>query len=144
MTKACDAYWLSPTFEIFEVKQKHINFISENVEKFGLTRVDYNLTFKKYNEPFGFEGKARNELMENAFKKGWIRLRNRVNQGYVCELWEYNKSAKANVLNWVQNILMKSDAYVSNSMFELEIHEVSKFIVNGKDSNWKFNIKFFI
>ena len=138
-----DGYWLSPENDIFPVV-RHIDFILENLEKFGLTRQEYISVFQKYHEKLGFEGNARKELMENAMKRGWIRLRNRTNLGFVCELWEYNESAKANVSNWVQKVVKVCCTLISNSMFELEIHKVSKFILQGSDSNWKFNIKLFI
>jgi hypothetical protein len=118
--------------------------MSENLEKFGFTRVEYNLIFKKFNEPYGFEGFAREELVIKAIQKGWIRLRNRVNHGFVCELWEYNESAKANILNWVEKVIIKPTPSIVNKFLELEVHELSKFNIETQESQWKTKVKFFL
>jgi len=52
--------------------------------------------------------------------------------------------AKANVLNWVDNVIIKSNPSIANIVFELEIHELSKFNLEAQESKWKTKIKFFL
>jgi hypothetical protein len=72
------AFWISPYNIVYAVKIKHINFILDNFDMFFKKRTKENYAiplFKKYNEPIGFEGKARKELFLEGFSKGWIRVR---------------------------------------------------------------------
>jgi hypothetical protein len=43
---------------------------------FGTTIEKIRELFKKHGEPLGHEGKAREEIMIAAMKRGWIRTRN--------------------------------------------------------------------
>lgn len=137
-----NAFWLSPQKEIFPVS-RHISFMSENLEMFGLTRVQYNAYFDKYKEPYGFEGKARVELMQIAFELGWIRLRNYYNQGWVCELWALDKHSKSNLRSWMKKFFFDELNQVDYFIPNMEVHEIFKFNSGLPESDWKsyFKIK---
>jgi hypothetical protein len=135
-----DAFWLSPDKEIFPVS-RHISFMSENLEMFGLSREQYNAYFDKYKEPYGFEGKARDELMQVAFERGWIRLRNYINKGWICELWVMDKHSKTNLRSWVKKYFFAELNLVGYHLAKIEVHEISKYIEGMKESEWKSYIK---
>lgn len=71
------AYWISPEGKVYAVDQTHIVFIIENVGIFDLDIETIKTAYKKHNEKLRHEGKARNEIIEDLLKKGWIRLRYR-------------------------------------------------------------------
>ena len=135
-----DAYWLSPSHEIHPVKRTHIAFISENPEKFGITKPEYYAYFDKYHEPYGFEGKARKEIMQLAMKNGWIRIRNNINKGWVCEVWKIDGNSTSNVLNWMKNCFQFDNEPYESCPAGIELHDVSKSIEGRPESEWKLLI----
>lgn len=94
------AYWISPKNKTYNVPTKHIVFVVQNFELFGLTRETYNEYYDKYGERYGFEGKAREELFIDLFKKGWIRIREWADRGWSVELWEFDKWEKDCIFDW--------------------------------------------
>jgi len=73
---------ISPNGEIVSVGDTHIDAIIKNPSKFGLSASEIEKTYEKYNEPMGIEGKAREEIIINVVKRGWIRVRRYRNDGY--------------------------------------------------------------
>lgn len=70
-----EAYWITPYGKIMEVDARHINAIIRNPELFGLTREEIVEIYKRHKEPMGWEGKAREEIILELVKRGWIRIR---------------------------------------------------------------------
>ena len=70
------AYWINPYGEILEMKSsKHITEIVQHPEKFGLTQEYIDRKYAEFNEPVGFEGKAREVIMRAVISSGYIRVR---------------------------------------------------------------------
>jgi hypothetical protein len=72
-----EAWWISPDGKILGFNtENHIKIILEHPEVFGFTKEYLEKTYKKFKEPYGFEGMAREEIIKNSItKKGWIRIR---------------------------------------------------------------------
>jgi hypothetical protein len=124
-----DAYWISPNGEIYPVKMLHINFMRDNLALFEISEEIYRNTFIKYKEKFGFEGKARAELMKNAMKNGWIRLRNKGNSGWTIEVWKLDNNTKESIYKWADNFTesIKNGLILNQSEnTPIEIHELEK------------------
>lgn len=68
-------YWISPTGEIVNASEHHIDDIIANPERFGFTQADVAAAYKKHGEHIGQEGDAREDLIVEALTRGWIRLR---------------------------------------------------------------------
>ena len=68
------AFFISPGGEIIPATINHIQKVSETPELFNLTKEEIESIFKKFDEPIGLEGKARNQilagLIEADHKKG--------------------------------------------------------------------------
>jgi hypothetical protein len=71
-----DAYWISPAGDLIEVDDKHISTINKDPSVFGLTHEYIKNLYDKYDEKYNWEGNAREELITNLLKQGWIRIRN--------------------------------------------------------------------
>lgn len=100
-----EAYWISPDGDIYLVPKKHINFIAENLEMFGIFQKGFVELFEKFGEPSGFEGKARNEVMTDAIRQGWVRLRyNPNNHSWTIELRNFDIKTKQNLGKWIEEI----------------------------------------
>lgn len=96
--------WISPQGEIVPAKQKHIMDIIANPKKFGFTDDHVRETFAKHGEDpkVNIEGDAREELIEDALKRGWIRVRGYRN--YVSmTVSKLNDNIKATIWRWVAN-----------------------------------------
>ena len=122
MNRRFEAYWISPSGDIFPVNIHHINFISENKELFGITDEYYTSTFKSFKEKLGFEGKARQILMEEAFQKGWIRVRQSENIGWKIEMLKYSAKEKSNIEKWFNHVIASSYKIYINPRIRLIVH----------------------
>ena len=70
------AYWINPYGEILEMKTStHITEVCRHPGKFGLTQEYIERKFAEFNEPVGFEGKAREVIMKTVIAQGYIRIR---------------------------------------------------------------------
>lgn len=89
------AYWIKNT-HIIPVPILHINVVIEHPEHFNYTTEQIKSIYEKHNEPYGHEGKAREEIMLNLIKnKGWIRVRYTVkNDTWTVELDKLGRKNK--------------------------------------------------
>jgi len=69
------AYWISPTGKVIPVDQTHVLQVIEHPDKFGMDWNDIESVHEKYNEPIGMEGSAREEIVTDLMRNGWIRVR---------------------------------------------------------------------
>lgn len=104
-----DAYWVSPSGEIIGIDRRHINFMSQDPEKFGITADHIQSLYKKYNERPGQEGKAREELMIDAMKNGWLRARHTDNRGWIIQSYAFNKRDKDNIWDFIEKMYSRGD-----------------------------------
>ncbi len=74
-------YWYRDKL-LYEIKGSHIDCVIDQPDTFFTTRQDIVDIYKQYNEPLGFEGKARKELIIKATTHGWIRLRRYLRPSY--------------------------------------------------------------
>ena len=70
-----EGYYIAPSGDIIELDTSHIDLIIQHPEKFLMTKQDIEKLYRKYDEPLGTEGKAREEILAGLIKQGWIRLR---------------------------------------------------------------------
>ena len=85
----------------------HIRYIIKHPDKFDLTTDFIKSVYKKFKEPMGFEGKARNEIMKKVMSKGWLRVRH--NRGrsdhWSIQFDDYNKR-KSLVKSFIKKMFM--------------------------------------
>ena len=79
-------WWLSPAGELIEVKaQNHGSDITQDPEKFGITKEDVDSAYERSGEKRGQEGLAREELIKKVMARGWLRVRYDDNNGLYVE-----------------------------------------------------------
>jgi len=105
MNKKFEAYWINPQGAIIGTPTTHINYINSNPSKFGITKNLIIKLHKKFGERMGQEGKAREEIMINAIKKGWIRVRYTDRRGWIAQTYSMSKKDKENVWDFVVKML---------------------------------------
>jgi hypothetical protein len=99
------AYWITPNGNLIDCGGKnHIDFIVKSPEKFGLNRKEVEAEYDKNGEPYGFEGKARENIVIQVIKNGFIRIRKYKNMWSV-NVSEWNKKSAKNLSNWAYGML---------------------------------------
>jgi len=69
-------FWIDGgTGEVVFCQRKHIDVVLNQPERFGFTRERLVAIYEKYGEKLGFEGFAREEILREAIRRGWIRVR---------------------------------------------------------------------
>ncbi len=110
--KSANAYWLSPFNYIQKVETSHIAYVIVHAKEFDLT-IDYiKKKYVEHNEKFGFEGKARQEILLELIKNGWVRARyneSRTAYGWTFELWELDQVMKERISKWANEALKLED-----------------------------------
>ena len=124
-------YWISPMGEATPVRTTHIGVIFDNPEAFGLTEEELKAVFLSFEEPFGSEGKAREKIMIDLMKEGWIRLRHRDKpDGWTAELGKANHHTMINLVDWAHAMQAAGRSTVSRyseiTIKPLDGHPISK------------------
>lgn len=106
-----NAYFISPRGKIIPVLHgTHIRQIESEPRTFGLTETYLSKTRRKYDEPRGFEGKARYEIISGLFVKGWIRVRFEDEGNLIFQTSNFTVARMKHILNFlilVQNGMIK-------------------------------------
>lgn len=98
------AFFISPTGKIIYCGTNHITKILENPTLFNFTKKELEKIYQKYNEPFGLEGKAREEILKSLLQTGWIRIR-KYSKFWSITLSILNKRKKDYLYQWSNEIL---------------------------------------
>jgi len=101
-----DAQWIAPNGKILPVKINHITTILEKPSVFGLTRDYITKKFGEHGDRMGQEGKAREEIMFDLMKRGWIRVRYVVKKdSWTLQTYYYGKREQHNIWDWARESL---------------------------------------
>ena len=123
-----NAYWISPKGKVIPVPSRHIHSIIEEPKKFGLTTKKIKDLYDKYDEPMGHEGQAREDIMLDLMKKGWIRLRFIPrNYKWTVQTFKMNKKTQDNIWDGFAQLVKKG--WVG------EGHDVVILVDDRMDSN---------
>jgi len=102
-----DAYWISPRGKLVSVGINHIDTIIKNPKKFGYSTPKIEKIYKKHKEKMGVEGDAREEIILDVVKSGWIRLRRYVNRYWSITINTLNNKTKDVLWQWSNEMLKK-------------------------------------
>lgn len=75
MPTQTEGYYIAPSGDIIPVDTTHIESVLKHPEKFRSTKKELQEIYDKHKEPYGQEGKAREEILSKFIREGWIRLR---------------------------------------------------------------------
>jgi hypothetical protein len=70
-----NAWWVKRGQKYIDVDTKHINTVLEHPESFGLTRESILDIYNEFGEKPGQEGDAREKIILELVKEGWLRVR---------------------------------------------------------------------
>ena len=105
------AYWINPYGQIINIGAgKHITQVTDAPEKFGVTREYLEAKFKEYGEPWGSEGKAREEIIKEIMKKGFIRIRLYHNLYWSIQTWDFSSRTRKALEKWAEEAIKEPRA----------------------------------
>lgn len=82
------AYWITPDNEIIPVITSHIETIIDHPEIFGVSNEYLLSIYEKHKEVVRTEGQARQEIISEIVKRGFVRVRRYKKVGQ--EYWSVN------------------------------------------------------
>lgn len=68
-------YWFNGWKAVDVSTSTHIKAILENPDTFDMTEEHIKSIYDSYGEPYGLEGKAREDIIKEVARNGWIRVR---------------------------------------------------------------------
>jgi len=99
------AMWITPSGKIMVFdNDTHIGAIIKDPVMFGYTKDKIEQIYKKYNEPVNLEGKAREEIILDVLKKGFIRVR-RYRDYWSVNTNNITKKTKDFLYDWANKLL---------------------------------------
>lgn len=110
------AYFISPTGKVIDCEISHINKVIADPKMFGYTKEKIEKIYDKHNEPIGHEGKAREEIILDLIKKGWIRLRKYKNF-WAVNINKMTKKVKDHLQDWAEKIQTNLLGYKERDKF---------------------------
>ena len=74
-------YWVKGTRRIEVAASTHLQAVLNEPDDFGVTHQFITACYQLSGEPFGMEGRAREEILRRAMKNGWLRVREHIDAG---------------------------------------------------------------
>ena len=99
------AFFISPKGELISSGGSHINIITDHPEKFGITIEHIRDIYAKHNERMGIEGLAREELIVDLIKQGWIHIRRRPNRYWAVMIGKMTPKIKKYLYDFAIHIV---------------------------------------
>lgn len=112
-----------------EYGKTHIRDLIDNPEVFGYTEEKIKELYKKYDEEYGDEGKARHEIMADVISKGWIRVRHhrRRNADYWIIEFDNFIKRKKDLQNLISTLILDKGI----------MHKTDRVIFQGVEDNFQ-------
>ncbi len=95
--------WIEPTGGYIDASISHIDAVIKNPILFQVTRKDIEDKYRQYGEKFFIEGKAREEVIKEILKYGFIRVR-KYSKGYTINVQRLDTHAKKLITNWASDL----------------------------------------
>lgn len=130
----CDAYWISPIGKIYPVLVNHITFVINNYDLFNYPYDRIMTLYKQENEELYTEGKAREIIILELFRKGWIRIRYYPrNATWSINVYDLGTKSSHNLSKWA-NIVIRDKKHMHDSIkldlptgiIHKSIHEITE------------------
>lgn len=102
--KMVEAYFISPRGNILPIFHgSHISEVIAEAKTYGLTSEVIAETYQKHKETMPKEGYARDEVLTELLKNGWVRAR--IKNGYLyCQIGFESKRTFKNIIKLVSHL----------------------------------------
>ena len=96
-------YWIHPDGRMQKLTfKRHIELMIADPEAFGTDRASIAQLYRHFDEPMGFEGRARAELIKAALANGFIHIRLQVNHFLAINVWQTDADVHARLKVWAK------------------------------------------
>ena len=118
------AYWVKGEEIINLFASNHIQYIARNPELFGYTYTAVEKIFTQYGEQVTQEGNARDQIIKEVSKRGWIRVRRYTipKDYWSIQFDAYHKNCKA-IRNFIEWAILEEKIMTVND----EVHLLGYF-----------------
>lgn len=132
--ETASAFWVKGS-KIIPITKKHIDYLIENFEEFGLSLEGIKAVYKKYKEKLFSEGKARESLIRSVAKEGWVRVRHYIRPDY-WSIQGWNKFRAKKTMNAFLDWALDNKVITLNDemviyYYETDTSEEYSFIEGG-------------
>jgi len=128
------AYWINPRGDHLPVPIHHISVVIDHPEVFNLTREHVLAVYEKYGEKIGLEGRAREEIMLDLLKKGWIRLReNPKKHCWKCQVWRFTDREHSLIGTWVRHMTEQVNGFEHYALEIIDTREQTRTLFSMKE-----------
>lgn len=124
--------WIDPRGRLLDFGTTHIQAIINNPIKFGTSTKAITTAHEKYGEKLGTEGKAREEIIKDVTKKGFIRIRFQRNYVSVT-LADYDNMKSKKLLNqWAKEVTKDRtvDKYQDAKIYSVKSNKMTTKTLN--------------
>ena len=133
-----EAYFLSPDGRVLPVEFKHICTIVDNCSTFGITIKWVKSIYKKHGEPLYSENRAREEIIRELLKAGWVRIRYVPGEdSFTIQVFKLNNRIKANIRRSVNSVTNKTENVPKYTGYELSEIKTNGRVVSGNLRDWQ-------
>ncbi len=122
------AFFISPAGQIKPVLHTHIKAVIDSPEEFGTTSQEIAQTYQQFEEPMGLEGRARERILNEVIRRGWIRLRRYKNKCWSVTMGRWTEVEMAHLAHWAGRILEGVEGFIEDDQ-----HLPIRVVVLGED-----------
>lgn len=109
-----EGIWIAPSGKYIDASISHIDTVVKNPNIFGITKDEINKVYDKYGEKYYMEGKAREEIIIDLLKKGFIRIRAYPNRNYTVNVDSMQDKVKRLITNWASDLAYSDTGVLNN------------------------------
>ena len=121
-----NAYFIHPyKGQVIYVPRSHISLVISNPEKFHLNFDYIKVTYEKYGEKIGLEGRARREILLHLIDRGFIRIRKYKNHWKVNVKDLYGNTAAIFLHRWAKSMIAAAD----DSQIEVIVEQTNGVVI---------------
>jgi len=90
----------------------HIHTVMRNPQDFGFSGAEeLKSVYREFGEKIGMEGKAREVILKQAMRNGWIRVRHYPRQGYWSIQCDSIRRRKRNIDSFIERLMFDEDVW---------------------------------
>ncbi len=152
------AYWINPSGKVLAVDTNHIDKVIKHPEKYNISKEEIEAIYKSENENVGVEGKAREKIIVDLIRQGWIRLRFYPRQAmWTANISRLNNRAKDCLHSWASNLIQNSkrkdvkydmiNIDTPNERLSASLGDIAQdylYTLEGKKEKQKKDFKYFL
>ena len=102
-----NAYFISPAGHVMLVETSHIATLIESPRAFGTTKRKIEAVYANHKESLGHEGYAREEILVEVIRRGWIRIREYPDEYWSVQFAKATPRTKTFIRKWARAVLRR-------------------------------------